>query len=193
MARAGMTSLLEELRNLTESTDNDYTVGTTTYWSDDQLQNVLDKHRTDLNRESLRPEVEYDGGTSIWKDYYAPRGHLEQASSEGGAAVWSVEDADGDEAGTANYTVNYLKGHIRFSSDQNGESYYLRARSYDLYSAAAEIWRIKAGWRVKHVTFTADDQVFKQSDWFRHCLIMASQYEGMAGPKHRSLRRNDLT
>jgi hypothetical protein len=179
---------------MTQAGTADYSIvsggGTTTWWSDDQLQEVLDTFRTDLNRVNLRQEPEYEGGTALYYDYYAPRGNLEEAAS--GSIAWAVENSDGDDAGTATYSADYIVGLIRFSADQAGTAYYLRARSYDLNAAAAHVWREKAAWRAEYVSFTADDQSFNQSEWFTHCWQMADRYETQSGSSDAILVRSDL-
>lgn len=189
-ARIGMANLITRLRGMTQAGTADYTVAGTAWWNDDQMEDVLDAYRVDMNHVQLRSEPERNGGTLLYRDYYAPSGNLEEAAS--GAEAWEVEDSRGDDAGTANYTADYIRGLVRFSVDQGGTIYYLRARSYNLPAAAAQMWREKAGWRAQHITFKADDQTFEQSEWFEHCMTMAEYYERHAGGQHHRLSRSDL-
>lgn len=189
-ARAGMTNLIRRLRGLTQVGTADYTVASTTWWSDEQLQEVLDLYSTEWNLSELRPEPELSSGSFAWRDYYAARGNLEEAAS--GSQYWEVEDVEGDAVDTADYTADYLKGIIRFDTDQAGAVYYLRARSYNLNAAAAQIWREKAGWRTAYIDFKADDQSFSQSQWFTHCMEMATGYDREDGMHSSTLERSDL-
>lgn len=191
MARTGMANLITRLRGMAQAGTADYTVASATWWSDEQLQTVLDTNSLHLNRVQLAPDVEYLGGTALYHDYWSPRGDLEEANS--GTIFWSVEDGGGDEAGTANYGVDYVAGKVRFSADQGGTAYFLRARSYNLNATAAQVWREMAGWRAQYVTFEADDQSMNQSDWFDHCMTMADYYDRAGGGKVVQLRRSDMT
>jgi hypothetical protein len=189
-ARTGMTNLITQLRALTSAGTADYTLGSETYWSDNHLQDRLDMARVDLNRVPLTPDPEYGGGTPYYHDYYAPVGYLEEADS--GTAVWSVEDSDGDEAGTANYTVDYLRGLIRFSADQSGTAYYLRARSYNLNRAAALVWRVKAAHYAERFDISTDNHSLSRSQLVKQCIDMARAYETQAGMIFSKMVRRDL-
>ena len=189
-ARTGMSTLIRRLRGLTHSGTADYSVDSTTWWTDDQMQEVLDANRRDYYRVPLREVETYDGGTLVSYDYYTGYGNLEEMT--GGSAVWDVEDGSGNSIGTASYTPNYINGVIRFSADASGTSYYWSGRSYDLNAAAAQVWREKAAWRAGFISFSADDQSFSQAQWFAHCQQMAGLYEASTGIRTAELYRSDL-
>lgn len=189
--RAGMANLILELRSMVNAGTADYSVSGVSYWTDQQLQDRLDRFRVDLNRAPLRYDSEYVGGTAYYHDYYAPLGNLEEAGS--GTIHWQVEDGDGNAAGTATYAADYIAGLIRFTNDQGGSAYYLRGRSYNLKRAASSIWREKAGSVAAYYSFSADGQSFSRSHWFEHCLSMADNYEADSGIQTTRLIRNDLT
>jgi hypothetical protein len=186
-----MLNLIRRLRGMTQAGTADYSVAGITWWSDDHLQEVLDLHRVDLNYVPLVSEREYSGGTALYYDYYAPLGNLEETNS--GAAYFAIEDSDGDDVADTLYSMDYLRGRVRFHADQGGTAYYIRGRSYNLNSAAADIWRQKMGWRADFVTFRADDQQFNQSDWFKHCAEMAAYFDRQGGASQSTLGRLDLT
>lgn len=191
MARNGMSNLIQRVRLLASAGTADLTAGTVAYWTDNQIQDLLDQYRQDLNRIQLDYEGEYIGGGTIqYRDYYAPVGNLEEAES--GTVYWRVEDVDGSAIGTASYSVDYIAGLIRFTADTGGTEYYLRARSYDLNRVAADIWRARAGSVSAFYSFQADNQEFKRSDWFRHCMDMALSFEMQGGVTQTGLFRNDL-
>lgn len=177
-ARTGLANLITELRGLTEAGTADYTVTSSTYWSDDHLQNVLDLHRTDLIYQPLQiyPTVT-TAGSSLYQDYRAPVGMLEETT--GGTAVFYIQDSSGETIGSANYVPDYRRGQIQFNASQGGTIYYLTARSYDLNAAAAEVWRKKAA----HVAptsfdFSTDNHSISRSQVYLHCLEMADFFEG---------------
>ena len=47
-ARTGMANLIIRLRGMVQSGTADYTVAGSAYWTDDQLQDGLDKYRRDI-------------------------------------------------------------------------------------------------------------------------------------------------
>lgn len=191
MARDGMAWLINEIRAACDLGTADYTVNSVSFWSDDQIQTELDKHRTDYNRVLLNYVTDYDGGTAVYVNYYAPAvGYYEDAT--GGTAVWAVEDSDGDTIGTADYTANYQNGHIRFDEDRGGTAYYLRARSYNINRAAAAIWRRKAAHYALAYDFAADNQRFNRSQMQKAALEMAKQYDAKGGVMSVKMVRGDL-
>ena len=72
-ARTGLSTLISQIRGLSNLGTNDYTLGTATYWTDDQIQIVLDNHRTDIFREELdNSNINYVSSGSIEYKDYAP-------------------------------------------------------------------------------------------------------------------------
>lgn len=154
MARATMSDLITRVRALTGAGTAD--------WSDDQVQDVLDRHRRDLVREPLTPDEEYaGGGTLVWKTYRSGWGHLEQTS--GGSAVFVVADSIGNTRGTATYTPDYQRGVVTFAADQAGTALYLTARSYDVHAASAELLEAWASAVALDFDFGTDGQTFRRS------------------------------
>lgn len=182
-ARAGMLALITRLRGLTNAGTAD--------WSDVALQDALDARRVNLNRAALTPAPEYVGGTTVWHDYYAPLGNLEEAAS--GSQYWRVENSSGVAVGTAEYTVDYAAGYIRFTADQGGTAYYLRGRSYQMSLAAADVWRQKAAMHAERVDVQTDNHRISRSQAIAHCLKMAAEYEAKAGVQSVQVVRGDLT
>ena len=69
-ARSGMSTLIEELRGMTEAGMTDYKIGDTYYWTDDQVQNMLDNHRNDIVFEQLQMyPYQIVGGSLSYQDY----------------------------------------------------------------------------------------------------------------------------
>lgn len=190
-ARTGMANNILRLRGMANVGTADYTVAGASYFTDDQLQEVLDANRTDLNRYPMTQVVEYEGGTAQYFEYRVPYRYFEEAAS--GSAVWAVEDDDGDFAGTSSYSADYINGIVRFTADQLGTAYWLRGRSYNLNAAAADVWRRKMAWRAEFISFSADDQSFSANQWFTHCAQMVEFYEGQGGMSVTFVSRSDLT
>lgn len=185
-ARTGMVDLVRELRGMANVSTNQYSTvteaGTVTWWSDAQLMEKLDSRfvRTDLNNVMLQPVAETgSGGTALYVQYYAPMGNLEQNTS--GTVYFEIEDGVGSVIGTANYSVDYVHGLIRFNADQGGSARYLRARSYNLAAAAAAVWRSKASHYSDEFTFQSDNQKFDKLGRAKNALFMAEFWDAKAG------------
>lgn len=189
-ARTGMATLITRLRSMGEAGTADYSISGVAHWSDDQLQQILDSYRMEITREELASRSEFvSSGSAVYKDYYTTHRNFEEAS--GGSAVWDVEDGDGDSVGTANYAVNYEAGHLRFTADTLGASYYLTARSYNLNRAAAELWERKAAHYAIAYDFGADGARFDRSQMSKQALEMAKSFRNKGGVVVGRLVRTD--
>jgi len=190
-ARTGMATAIETLRSWTEAGTADYALAGVTYWDGDQLQAVLDRCREDTRRQPLMVVADVnESGVSIYQDYYFDGGHWEEAS--GGTTVWVVEDSTGANVGTADYTVNYQAGHLRFTADTAGSAYYLTGRRYDLNRAAAEVWRRKAAHVASRTDWQSDNHKVTASQMQKQYLAMAVSYEKQAPARFVRMRRVDI-
>lgn len=197
--RTGMMNLVERLRALTNAGTADFTIAGQSYFSDDHLQDVLDGNVTLVEDYPLEWIPDTIGGGSIeWHrakvgDYR----DFEEAAS--GTTQWIIRDATGTQQGTANYTPNYIDGQIRFTADQGGTIYYLTARSYDLYSAAADVWLRRQAYYSDWVHIASDGQQFSWQHAFEHAVTMEKTMRARAGQnktrgatRHSSFVRSDL-
>ena len=194
MARTGMTALLEELRGLVEAGSAEYTIGTTLYWSDNALQDVLDLHRNDLIHHELTPRpVVGTSGTSIYYDYLANYGFFETTTA--GSTIFSLQNGGGTLLGTALWSADYRRGIVTFASDALGSAVFLTGRSYDLHASAAEIWRKKAAhYAPTSFNFSTDNHSISREQVYQHCLEMSRYFEGVSQDsiQSTSLYRSDM-
>lgn len=188
--RTGMAALILRLRALTETGATDYVVGATTYWVDQQLQDILDSHMTRVDYAELVGSPEYAAGATIWKDYETGYKDLEEVAS--GSPYWSLVDSTLTEVSTGAYTLDPISGVIRFAANTSGAVYWLKARSYSLTGAAAEVWRAKASHAASLYDFTTEGQSFKRSQWYDHAVAMAEKFERQDGMTFVPMYRSDL-
>lgn len=174
-ARAGLVDLITELRSLGSVGSNDFEVDGFPQFTDGKLQGILDLYRRDHYREPLAPAETYEGGSVVYKDYYTGVGYLEQTT--GGTAIFILEHAAGTAVGTANYTMDYLRGKATFSADTGGSAFYWYGRSYDLNRAAAEVWRRKAAYYAAQFDFSTDNHSVKRSTLAKQCREQADYFE----------------
>lgn len=149
-----MQNLVDRLRALTHAETTQYTVGSITYWSDDHLQERLDRHATYLTGDPLIWQTQYIDGTVNYLTANARWKNLEEAES--GTGRWIVRDSTGAENGTANYSATYDTGRLTWTADQGGTAYYLTGYSYDLHAAAIEVLEEKLAYIDLWYDFGAD-------------------------------------
>lgn len=181
MARSGMADLLAQMRRLADDSG-------TVAWSDDQLEDTLDRYRVDVWAEALAPMPVYSGGSVIYRDYMLAARDVEGTASTDG---WRLYDSNGDAA--SGYTLYGDRGLVRFTADQGGTTYWADYRTYDPYLAAADLWGEKAGSVASKYDFGTGMDKFSRSQWFRHCREMAAEMRSKAKPMVVQIRREDVT
>jgi hypothetical protein len=178
MARTGMATLIEQVRLLANVGTAEWTIGTVSYWTDNQVQAQLDAHRRDFVEDVLPQGVNVTG-TVEYHDYRLSYGNLEDIGS--GTAAWSVRDTGGTLYGTADYSAAYDVGLISFTADTAGSPMVVRYRAYDPYSAAADIWRSRAANVSLYYDIREGEHSLSRSQMFSHCMLQATILDNMAG------------
>jgi hypothetical protein len=194
MARTGMTDVISDLRGMVDAGTADYTINSVSYWTDDQLQVTLDRHRSDFYHSPAYPTPSIGvGGTVIYNDYWLGIQNVE--TTTGGTAVFYVQDASGSAIGTASYSIDYRQGKVSFVSDTGGSTYYATGRAYDLNAAAADVWRQKAAQVAKMFSFSTDNHRADKGALRKEYLGMADYYMSLSGNSIMSvdLVRDDTT
>lgn len=174
--RPTMASLITEVRGRIDAGTASYQEqhGNGLWFTDQRIQDVLDRHRADIWHSAIQPQIEYSNGTAVYYTYYTGQSFIEETS--GGTAVFYLENAN-TKIGTASYSVDYQRGEITFGSNQAGSAYFMTARSYDPDAAAAEIWRMKASWYATDYDFSTDNHSVKKGAVMQQCFKMAEFYE----------------
>ena len=174
--RDTMINIIQEVKIRTDTTD--LTPSSGFYWSDEEIENVLDRHRVDIWREPLVAQETYSSGTVVYKTFYSDQTFLESTSA--GTAIFYIENGSNQIVGTANWTADYMRGVVEFTTDQGGTSHWLTARSYDPDAAAAEIWKMKAAKYATSFDFSTDNHSVKRGAVMKQCMEMAAFYESRA-------------
>lgn len=179
MARTTLAELRGILRGMVQAGTADYTLGTASYWDDDQLDLVLDRHREDYIHAQMTPKpIVGVGGTSLWYEYETEVTNIETTS--GGSAIFYIQDGTGATVGTAEYSADYLRGVVEFNADKGGSVFYWNGRAYDLNAAAADIWRKKAGYYSTAFNFSTDNHKVDREVIYKHCVEMAETFDAMS-------------
>lgn len=185
-ARSGMGDIISQLRAMCGAGVNDYVIAGNPYWSDAQLQTILDKHRFDAYSRQVIPVEEMATGLLSTTRYY-----LGNHNIESGDTVFWIADSVGNKVATTDYTVDYNLGLVTFDTNTNGLSYYATYHSFDINAAASEVWRQKASHYADQVTFKAGNQSVNLSDKLAQALQMASYYAMQSGARSISFERDD--
>jgi len=168
-----MADLIARLRGMTNELSGDT-------FGDQDLQDILDEHKFRVLREPLAMERTWVNGSSyVYKRFRSRYGNFEA----GGSAYFQLEDAAGNQRGTADFTADYIRGEIVMAQDQAGTALYLSGWSYDLNGAAADVWQRKAGNVAAYYDVSLDGHSLSRSQWMKQCLEMARYYRGMAVAK----------
>jgi len=69
MARTGMQTLIDTVRGFANAAPDEWEVTSgssiVTYWSDDEIQRVLDRHKVEHIHAPLEPVTSYSGGSAV--------------------------------------------------------------------------------------------------------------------------------
>ncbi len=190
-ARTTMADLILTLRGLTSAGSAEYTVNGSAYWTDDQMEDVLDRHVTVIRHEALTPfPVVAAGGSIEYYDYQSRYRFFE--STSGGTTRFIVQDETGATVGTAAWTADYPRGMVTFGTATGGVSRYVNGFSYDVNAAAAEIWHTKAAHYVTAYDFSTDNHSMRRGQIIQNCLLMAKEYGAGAAVYTVTVDRSDM-
>ncbi len=155
--------------------------GASPVFSDQEVQDALDRHRSDVRYLELTPaETVAPGGAVSYLDYYADRGD------------WEADEAlyDSTYAALAPSASDRLTGHWTFAADTD-PPVYLVGKSYDVYAAAADLLEAWAAREKMAFDFDADGQGFKRSQKVQMLLAMAREYRRQQRPVSVGMVRTD--
>lgn len=191
-ARDGMLTIIQELRLLTETAENDETVDGVAYWTDEQLQSILDRSRTDYIQLVIRPISRLiAGGTYEYVTYPFPAG-IEWVETGDTDNVFIVQDTQGNiQNYAADYTVDFDAKIITFAVSTGGDSFYFTFRSYDINKAAADVWGKKLSLRTRLVNWKTDNHTIYEDQEYQHCLERYVFFSGLNGMRTGRMVRTD--
>jgi hypothetical protein len=186
-ARSGMANLVQRVRDLTFAGTAEYTLGTVTYWSDTQIQSLLDAHRRETTYEPLQAVSTQAVGSATYTLYLVGAQNIES-----GTAVFAIQDGAGSAIGTASYSADYALGQVTFTSNQAGSSRYISYRNYDVYAASADLLTQWAAREARAFDYSGDGQSLKRSQKFTQLKEMADEYRAKAWVVTVGVHRSDL-
>ncbi len=191
-ARDGMVNIILELRLLTETADNDETVDGVAYWTDNQLQSILDRYRTDYNQLVIRPISRLiTGGYYEYVTYPFPE-NVEWVETGDTDNVFIIQDTQGNiEQYASDYTVDFDARIITFAVSTEGDTFYFTFRSYDIDRAAADVWSKKLSLRTRLINWKTDNHTLAEDQEYQHCLERYLHFSNKGGMKVGRMVRTD--
>jgi hypothetical protein len=181
-----MATLIAQVRQMTGAGTAEYQVGAVTYFTDDQVQDLLDACRGELWQQPLTAEETWQpGGTTE-----TTRFRLSLAPVESGAN-FSVVDRLGNVISSGDYTLDPVQGLVTFATEPASTDLYVRAVAFDVYAAAANLLDQWAGALAVH-GFTVEQGTKLNRRERQESLRDASrQLRRRAWPRRVRIRRAD--
>ncbi len=174
--RTSMADLIARVRLLISDP-----AGTSQVFSDQEIQDTLDRHRSDVRyRELASAKTIAPGGAVSYLDYYADVGN------------WEADEKlyDGAYNQLTPATADRLSGHWTFASNQM-PPVLIVGKYYDVYAAAADLVEAWAAKEKLSFDFDADGQAFKRSQKVQMLLAMAREYRRQQRPVSVGMVRSD--
>ena len=188
--RSTLSNLIMTLRGMAHVSDSDYSINAVDYWSDQQLQDILDRNRLDLWRYPLTKIPRASANLVQYFDHQI-EGYQNFEQTSGGTAIFVIEDSAGNDQGTALWSADYNTGMVTFTQDTAGTVLYVNARTYDLNGAAADVWRQKAGHHAISYDFSTDNMSVRRSQQITQAQQMTQYYASQARAKTAQIFRSD--
>lgn len=179
-------TLINTLRRMAGVGPSEYTLGDFTYWTDEQLEEILAGHvsaRLIQLPVQVRSSVDADGLTVYL------HGQIPQFA--GTLDTDSVEITDSRGATVDGVTVE-ADGRLEFDTDQRSVLLYASGLAYDLNAAAAEVCEAWAGVLASAYDVRLDGQEMKRSQGAAAIAKRAATFRSKALPKTVRLTRRDL-
>lgn len=191
MARDTMSDLIQRVRDMTNAGTAVYSTGSSTYFSDDHIQDILDRNRLDFRFQRMEAHPRYiTGGSVEYFDYEVGYSDLER--TDGGTAIFWIEDGVGTNVGTANYSVDYQRGLVTFGTNTNGTAYYATGRAYDVHGAAADLLERWASHEALSFDVGTAERRLARSQKYQMLTEQARNYRRQAWIVHTPVVRSDL-
>ena len=178
-------TLVDELRQMVGASQIEYSIGSESYWSDTQIQRVLDSNRSLVDFEPIEwHPARIAGGSIEYKRATVNVGLALVAGTAGG----TIQESTGDVV--TGWTLS-RDGWIDFSTDQGSTGLHFSGWAYDMNSAAAQMCDAWAAGVKGLVDVTSDDQSLKLSQKVQSLKSLARDFRAKAPMKQGMMTRGD--
>lgn len=183
--RASMATLITDLRF---KVGDPLVAGTppTSVFTDDELQDALDRHRTDVLQAPLTARPTLLASGYQWLDYQARWGFWEDDATISDATWVPIAATIAGTPPTTVYTADLLGGRWTFTASIL-PTLYVTGRTYDLFAAAVDVLRAWQAKAAAEFDFATDGQSFSRSQKGSAIAALALEYQRKAAPSGRRL------
>ena len=196
MARTTVGYLINEVRRLSGAGTAEYDIGTISYFTDAQIETLLDSRRTRLAREHIDFEKEYDPTSNDLVYKHARVGRRWVEDTDGGTVAFIITDSDGDIISADEWSLSPEDGYLTFSTDQDGSLRYVTGWTHNPYQAAIEVLLSWSAHLCHEPDFSTDNMKVKRSQKAQMLRAQIAEVNKLAGiaPEIKVVRlaRDDL-
>jgi hypothetical protein len=160
-------TLVGRLREMTGAGYQEYAIGDTTYWTDEQLRRVLETTRS-WHQGTVHSAIT-PAGTS--RESRTGHLHLPGTPDPAGGRLYSGRGTDVAEGWTVDHT-----GHVDFGADLIGQRVYWEGFVFDLEEAAATVLEAWAAAVKLHYDVSTDGQSMSRSQKHRQLRELAQDF-----------------
>lgn len=188
--REGMTYIIALIRQFGHVGIDDMTLGDVTYWSDQQLQDIADRHLYS----TLIPLTPTQLVTRTVYKLNAPRHYYGENDTyvDDVLTTQKLWVYDHNQTGV-NTTFIYepYTQEVTFASGLNEDyKYYIEGRFINLYDALAELWGLKAAQRFDYISFKGGDNKMDMDQEYNHCKQQEQHYRNLIARRIPRTRSN---
>lgn len=161
--------------------------GATENFHDQDVQNTLDRNRTDVRYELLHALVTLSPTSIQYLDYYSQYGYWEADAVLLGPGYVSLTPLSSE--------LLLDTAHFTFASQgASGQipPVFLAGKTYDAYGAAADLLEFWAAQLARQFAFTADGRTFNRQQQTTALMQMAALYRRQQRPKLAKMVRDDV-
>lgn len=174
--RVGMNSLIALFRYLGNVNSNSEQFGGVTFWTNEQLQDILDASRA-FQRVRITP---LDVGNTIFQ--------LQDKDFKKLDVNFSVYDSSDNLIETSR-TYNLQDNHIVFAAEEVNAKF-VEGYFYNLYSALADLYDRKAAHREHYVDMKSGNAKLNLQQEYEHCINRRDYYNNKTAKRVRKVREN---
>lgn len=200
--RAGVDYIIAQVRRITGAGTAEYTLvdqsgATITFFTDEQIEEILDSRRMRLSRHQVVYEPELSGGSTIYQHAKIGFAWVEDETAGGSNNDMKITDNQGSVIGTASYTFSAEDGYLAFGANQVGSARYITGWVHNPYKAAVDVLASWLNELVKQPDFQTDNmRVWRsnRADAIRRQIEDLKEIAGMAPYlETHTLLRNDIS
>ena len=191
--RNTLSGLILRMRSYGEAAEGEASVNGVKYWTDLQLQELLDDNRTlawDVPLVTVSYAAGKDASGTITRKYFytipdSVSPWIEEKESPDSILV----DSSGIIVDTGNFTLHGKE--VRITGGNTPPTLYLRANTFNLYAAVSDLWLVKSSHRAFLINLKGGGYTLQEDQHWQHCISMHKYFNQRSGIKVARIVRGD--